>query len=412
MGNHLPRPAPGPYRRLFSAPGATAFTAGSLLARLPMGMSGVSLVLMVAGTRGSYALAGAVSAVGLGVTAVVAPLIARLVDRHGQARIAIPAVALSASASAVLVLCVRREAPDWTLFASYAATSCAPNTGGMARARWSHLYRQDPAARHVANSFEQVADEACFMLGPVLAAFLCTALFPEAGTLAGAALLLSGVLLFCAQRGTQPPTGSGTARGRAPLRTAGMPGVLLTFVCTGVIFGALEVTTLAFAEARGHRGAGGALLALQAAGSCAAGLLLGLRAPAASLPRRFARCTAAMAALTTLPLLARDLPVLACCLFLTGCASAPAMVTGITLVQSLVPEDRLNEGMTLAVTGILTGISAGAAAAGWTAEHLRPGSGYWIPCAAATLAALTARLRAARSESPAPAGRAQQGAGP
>ncbi len=58
-----------PYRRLFRLPGARAFTAGNLIARLPMGMFSVSAVVMIAGTRGSYALAGAVTATGLAATA-------------------------------------------------------------------------------------------------------------------------------------------------------------------------------------------------------------------------------------------------------------------------------------------------------------------------------------------------------
>ena len=72
-----------PYRRLFALPGTRAFTLGNLVARLPMGMFSVSAVIMIAGTRGSYALAGAVTATGLAATAVVAPWTARLVDRYG-----------------------------------------------------------------------------------------------------------------------------------------------------------------------------------------------------------------------------------------------------------------------------------------------------------------------------------------
>ena len=80
---------------------------------------------------------------------------------------------------------MRYGAPDWTLFASYAATATTPNTGGMSRARWAHLLGDDPAALHTANSFEQAADELCFMLGPVLAAFLCTAAVPGGGHAGG-----------------------------------------------------------------------------------------------------------------------------------------------------------------------------------------------------------------------------------
>jgi hypothetical protein len=78
-----------PYGRLFALPGARKRTAGSLLARLPMGMFSVSVVIMVATVHGSYALAGAVTATGLAATAVVGPLTARLIDRYGQSRVAL-----------------------------------------------------------------------------------------------------------------------------------------------------------------------------------------------------------------------------------------------------------------------------------------------------------------------------------
>ncbi len=380
---------PGPYRRLFAVPGARAFTAGNLLARLPMGMFGVSAIVMIAGSRGSYALAGAVTATGLAATAVVAPWTARLVDRHGQARIALPATLIAVLGSLALVLCVRYGAPDWTLFAAYAATATTPNTGGMSRARWAHLLKGRPDALHTANSFEQAADELCFMLGPVLAAVLCGTLFPEAGTLTGAVLLLTGVALFTAQRSTEPPAVR-RAPGRAPLRAPGVRPLLLVCLATGAVFGSMEVVTIAFADGQGHRTAAGAVLALQAAGSCAAGLLYGAVRPAGSARSRLLWCLAAMAALMTLPLLAAALTgsllVLAGALLVAGMATAPTMVTTMTLVQRHTPEGRLNEGMTLAVTGLLGGIACGSATGGWVVEHVSATAGYGVPVAAALTA--------------------------
>lgn len=375
------RRPPGPYRRLFAVPGTRAFTAGNLLARLPMGMFGVSAVVMVAGTYGSYALAGAVTAAGLAVTALVAPWTARLVDRYGQARIAVPAAALAVLGQLALVVCVWREAPAWTLFAAYAATATCPNTGGMARARWARLYRDDPGALHTANSFEQAADELCFMLGPVLAAFLCSALFPQAGTLTGAFLLLTGVLLFTAQRSTEPPPAPRAASG-SPLRAPGMRPLLTVFLATGAVFGSVEVVTLAFVDGP----AAGAVLGLMAAGSCAAGLVHGRVRRSVGL----VACLAAMTALMTLPLLAAagtgSVPAVAVSLLVAGAATAPTMVTGMTRVQRLTPEGRTNEGMTLAVTALLGGIAAGSAGGGWTVEHLGPAAGYAVPLCAAALA--------------------------
>ncbi|WFB86924.1 MULTISPECIES: MFS transporter [Streptomyces] len=390
-----PRRPPGPYRRLLATPGARAFTAGNLLARLPAGMFSVSAVVMIAGTRGSYALAGAVTATGLAATALVAPWTARLVDRYGQARAALPATLVAALGSLALLLCVRWNAPAWTLFAAYAATATTPNTGGMARARWAHLLKGDARALHTANSFEQAMDELCFMLGPVLAAFLCTALFPEAGTLVAVVLLVTGMLLFTAQRSTEPPARP-RPNAKAPLRTPGVPALLVVCLATGGVFGATEVVTIAFADAQGHRAAAGVVLALQAAGSCAAGLLYGALKPAGPAARRLPWCVAAMTALLTLPLLAASLsgslPLLALTLLVAGMATAPTMVTTMTLVQQRTPRDRLNEGMTLAVTGLLGGIACGSAAGGWTVEHVSPAAAYAIPVTAAATALLLALL--------------------
>ncbi|MEU8529029.1 MFS transporter [Streptomyces sp. NPDC048629] len=379
-----PRRSTNPYARLFAVPGAKAFTAGNLVARLPMGMFGVSAVIMIAGRYDSYALAGSVTATGLAATAVVAPWTARLVDRYGQARVAVPATVLSVLGTLSMLLCVRAGAPAWTLFVCAVATATAPNTGGMSRARWAHLHRDDPAARHTANAFEQAADELCFMLGPVLAAFLCSALFPEAGTLVAAALFLGGVLVFAAQRSTEPPVAPRTSAG-SPLRAPGMARLLGVFLATGAVFGSMEVVTLAHVDGP----VAGPVLGLQAAGSCAAGLAYGRVRRSAGLPA----CLAAMTALMTLPLLAAatgSLLALAGALLLAGMATAPTMVTGMSQVQRLTPPSQLNEGMTLAVTALLGGIALGSATGGWTADHVGAVYGFVIPATAAGIALLLA----------------------
>ncbi|MEV6245354.1 MFS transporter [Streptomyces sp. NPDC051742] len=377
-----PKAAPrNPYLRLFTLPGTRAFTAGNLIARLPMGMFGVSAVIMIAAAYDSYALAGAVTATGMAAGALTAPWIARLVDRYGQARIAVPATAYAVLGHLVLLLCVHQRAPLWALFATTALTATAPNTGGMSRARWAHLLKGDQDALHTANSFEQAADELCFMLGPVVAAVLCSALFPEAGTLTAAVLFLGGVLVFAAQRSTEPPIAPRTTAG-SPLRVPGMGALMAVFLATGAVFGSMEVVTLAYVDGP----VAGPVLALQAAGSCAAGLLYGRARRTA----RLRTCLAAMAVLMTLPLLAAStgsLLALAGGLLVAGMATAPTLVTGMALVQRLTPPSQLNEGMTLAVTALLGGIAAGSATGGWAADHAPfPAFGFLAPAAAATLA--------------------------
>ncbi|MFD5436759.1 MFS transporter [Kitasatospora sp. NPDC127067] len=397
-----PRAVLTSYRRLFAAPGAVAFTLTGLLGRLALSMNGVALVVLLSERRGSYGLAGAVSAAGLVAGAVGMPLIGRLVDRYGQARVTVPAALYNAVPLTGLLLCVRLGAPEWTLLLCSAAGSAAPNLGGMARSRWAHLYRDDPAARHLANSFEQALDELCFMAGPVLAMLLCTTLAPEAGLITAGTLGATGALLFAAQRRTEPPLPPAPAQGRepagprhgSPLRVPGLRVLVLTFLATGTVFGATEITTVAYADALGHKASAGLLLALFAAGSCVAGLLFGLLTPRRAPGTRFLLGATAMASVLLLPLAAglggAGLGLLGTALFAAGTATAPTMVTGMTLVQELLPQRQFNEGMAMAVSGIVVGISAGAALAGTVAERAAPGTGYLLPAAAAGLALLIA----------------------
>ncbi|MDY0811974.1 MFS transporter [Kitasatospora purpeofusca] len=395
-----------PYRRLFTRPGTVAFTLAGLLGRLSMSMTGVSLVVLIAERRGSYALAGTVAAAGLVAVAIGMPLIGRLVDRFGQARVTVPAVLYNLVPLCGLLLCVRLGAPDWTLYLCWAAGSAVPNLGGMARARWAHLLRDAPDDRHLANSLEQALDELCFMTGPVLGMVLCTTIAPEAGMLAAGGAGAGGALLFSAQRRTEPPTADRPAvtatatatatvvADRSPLRVPALRVLTLTFLSTGMVFGALDLTTVAYADALGNRPVAGGLLALVAAGSCVAGLVFGTLRPTGPAGARFLRGVAAMAGLLLLPLAAglggAGLALLGVALFAAGTGTAPTMVTGMTLIQELLPQRKLNEAMAIAVSGIMIGISTGSALAGTLAEHAGPGAGYWIPAGAAALALLIA----------------------
>ncbi|BAJ29306.1 MULTISPECIES: MFS transporter [Kitasatospora] len=391
------------YRPVFAAPGTLAFTLSGLLGRLAMAMHGVCVVVLVADRRGSYALAGAVSAVGVLAGAVLLPPLGRLVDRWGQARVAVPAVLATAVPTGALLLCVRSGAPAWTLFPCWALAGSGPDLGGMARARWAHLHRADPAVLHRANALEQALDELCFMAGPVLGMVLCTTVAPEAGLLAAWGLGTVGTLLFAAQRATEPPVGPhrpSPARGLP--RTPGLPALLAVFLAAGVLFGALEVTTLAYADALGRQAAGGGLLALVAAGSCVSGLAFGAVRPRRPAAVRLALGAGAMAALMLLPLAAglagAGLPVLGAALLAAGSGTAPTMVSGMTLAQRLLPAHRLTEGMALVVSAILVGISTGATLGGALAQHTAPGTGYLLPAGAAVLA-LTAAFSLARKQS-------------
>ncbi|MEU3554344.1 MFS transporter [Streptomyces fragilis] len=396
-----PRLVPAPYRRLFAAEGAAAFTGAGFLARLALAMSGVATVVMVSSTHGSYALAGLVTFASLITTLVTMPWLGRLVDRFGQARVAVPAAVWSSAWTAVLVVCAVLRAPAWALIAASVLSTTAPNVGAMARARWAEIHDGDAVAMHRANSFEQVLDEVCFVVGPVLAVGLATSVAPWAGKVCSLVLTLAGTLLFAAQRRTEPPVraaapgSAADGRSTAPLRQPGIQVMTLTFLCTGAVFGSLELVTVAFTESVGHGSLAGVVLGLQAAGSAVSGLLFGVVAWRGGPVRRFLAGVAGMAVLMLPLTFAGGLGALVPLMFLAGAATSPTMITGTGLVQELVPRERLNEGMTLTTTALLGGIALGSAVAGWFVERHGPGHGYALPAVAAVAALAVAAAGAA-----------------
>lgn len=380
-----------PYRRLFSAKGSVGFTSTGFLARLALSMSGVGTVVMVAAMRDSYALAGAVGGASLATTLLTVPLLGRLVDRYGQSRIAVPAAVWSALMSAALVACLSLDAPTWTLFATSILSATAPNVGGMARARWTEIYDGDADSMHVANSFEQVLDEVCFILGPLLAVALAAAVAPEAGRIAPLLLTLVGTILFSAQRSTEPPVqATDPSTRRSPLRNRGLQVMMVVFMFTGSLFGSLEMATVAFTQSLGHGSSAGLVLSLQAIGSAVSGMLFGMLTLRGTSTARFLAGVGGMA-LLMLPLnLAGGMWSLAPLMFLAGMATSPTMITGMGLVMELIPRSQINEGMTLAVTSLLGGIALGSTVAGWSVERFGADSAYVLPSSAALLALLVA----------------------
>lgn len=149
-----------PYAELFQVPGARAFVLAGMLARMPVSMTGIGLITMLAQVHGGYGLAGSVAAVFALATAFCAPQVSRLVDRYGQGRVLPIAALIGGGALLMLLLCTRLQAPSWTLFLFAALAGCMPNMSAMVRARWTELYRGQPKLQ-TAFALESVLDEVC-----------------------------------------------------------------------------------------------------------------------------------------------------------------------------------------------------------------------------------------------------------
>lgn len=381
----------GSYRELFAAPGATAFCAAGFVARLPIAMVGIGIVTMFSQLEGNYALGGALAALFALSYAVLTPLVSRAVDRHGQHRILPAAAAVSAAATLAMLAGVRFGAPTVVLFACAIPAGLMPTIGAMVRARWTELYGGTPRLR-TAFALEAVIDEVCFIVGPVLSVGLSVSVFPEAGPLLGAILLLVGTLTLASLRGSEPPV-----RVRAAdeprvnvLRMPVLLAIIAVMVAMGVVFGVIDVGAVAFTAEQGSPGSATFVLALFATGSALSGLVFGARVGTSAPTRQLLVGTLALAVLLCPLLLANAVPTLAALYFVAGCAISPIMIVATSLTQQIVPADRLTESITLTVAGLGVGVAAGSALVGQVIDRAGAGAGYTVAVGAGALALVCA----------------------
>lgn len=381
------------YLLVLRRPGALRFSSAGLVARLPIAMIGLGIVLLVEAGSGSYALAGTVSAAYMIANALLAIVQGRLLDKVGQGPVlAVASIVFGVSLS---LLTVAVEA-DWPVATWYAAAAVAggtlPQIGSAVRARWSHVLDQ-PAEVQTAYALEAVLDEVCFVLGPILVTVLATTVDPVLGVVAALVTGVVGGLAFAAQRGTAPPVAPRhEARGpRPPMPWRTVVPLVVVTAALGVLFGSIEVTTVAFSEEQGTKAYAGGLLALYALGSLLAGVVTGAmtlrRGPAARV-----RIGAVGMAAAMVPLFLIDsVPLMGLVLLVGGAAIAPTLIATMSLTEASVPRARLTEGMAVMHTGLLAGVAPGAAVAGYVIDHSGASAAYLVPLVAGLVAVVAAQ---------------------
>lgn len=371
------------YLKALSVPGALRFVGPAFLARFPGAMIGIALTLMVSGLYQEYSLAGLVGGCWTVAAAVGAPLVGRLIDRHGQSRVGFPLVVITTSATVGLIICAVNQAHwGWLVVTAAVSGLAGFPMGSLTRSRWSHLLGADPLLQS-AFALESMFDDVAFIAGPTVATIVATAVWPRLGVHPEAAMVLSatilalGVVLFLSQRSTEPPV-KPVERQASAIRIAGVPLVAVVFVGIGVIFGANDITMVAVAEGLGHKAWSGPILGLGSVASMTGALVYGSRAWRMSLVRRFVIGLVCVAGTSLLFLLAFDWWSLIVVSVLSGLAISPSFINGNTLIQRIVPAHNLTEGLTWIGTALLVGIAAGGAVAGRVIDRFGPHSGFWV----------------------------------
>ncbi|MDU0349707.1 MFS transporter [Actinomyces sp. MRS3W] len=384
------------YATILRHPGALSFSLAGLIARFPMSMVGISTILAIQELYGSYSAAGTVSAANVIAVAIGSPILARLVDAHGQTRIMLPATLGSAAALIGLVVAAQAHAPLGLLIATSAlAGLLAGSFGSLVRSRWTTVLTT-PEGVHTAFSLEAAFDEVAFIIGPVLATVLCTspALPPTSGWVAAVVLQLGGGLWFFSQRATEPtphrrtrhrsPASAATSQPeptRPVLRHGAVVAVIAVFLASGAMFGANDVAAVAFATELGMKSASGTVLAAWGVGSFTAALIYGSRSWRYPLWQQFLVGTTALAVGASTLMFAPNLVVLGVLMALTGMAIAPTVTTGNSITQVSVAPSQLTEGLAWVGTAMNVGVSLGSMFAGHAVDAAGSHGGYLLVAA-------------------------------
>ncbi len=364
-------------RLLRHAPARTPFLA-ALIARLPLSMAPIGMLILIQHERSAYGIAGIVTGAYAVGCALGTPVWGRLMDRRGQVGVLLPTGLASATLMILLAVAAVSAAPAAVLIGLAAGSGLAyPPVSPAIRAAWRVVFA-DRAARKVAFALDSTSVELIFVAGPLLLSALLAATPPVVPLIATAALMATGVIAYCrtgAARDSRTRQRAEHARlsatgPRSAVLASGVGAVLAVMLLLSVGFGQLDTSMAATAgKILGSSDRVGILFTAIAGGSTIGGLVYGARDWKVDERRAvpvmmvcFAICLTAMATLMSLGLV--SLYLLLPLLFLTGLSIAPTLIMQQALLDHLSPAHRLNEAQAFLSASNTTGAALGTALAG------------------------------------------------
>lgn len=380
------------YRALLGDRAFAGLLATSVVARMPLGMNSLAILLFMRARTGSFLQAGiAVGAYTL-ANAAAAPIQGRLLDRLHHRRILLCCTLAETSLLLALVLVADAGAGTVVLVAiATLAGAVMPPVSASVRALWPQVV-QGAGTLESAYALDATTQEVIWTLGPVIVG-ACTAIASASAALVlCAAIGLLGTTLFVALPSVR--LGGGPRAQERPeggaMRSPGLRALFASVALLGVMIGALEVGLPALAVHLKMPSASGVLLALLSVGSMAGGLLYGTRGWRLPLPARHAALLGAAAVLIAPLLLAASLPAAIVLTMLAGTACAPVLSCQYSLVEGLAPRGTAAEAFNWHTAALVAGIAGGTAVAGALVEGIGVDASFALACGAVGLGAMLA----------------------
>jgi MFS family permease len=358
------------YAQLLGEPDLRSAILASLIGRLPIGISGLALLLLVQARESSFIDAGLVTSAYLAGLAGIAPLVGRLIDRVGPRPVLLVAGLAYPLALFTLVSALNRQAPLWlVVILSFAAGATLPQVTTCMRT----LYRrrlQDDSLLVTALSLDSVLIELVFIVGPMLVAFFVATSSPAVAVLFGALCAAVGALLITRTPALrdwpiEPPHRQSLL---GALQDSSFRRLLAVLLGYAAVFGLIDIGAASYAHASGHLALAGVILGVMSIGSAAGGLVYGSRPWHLPLTRQFALALVIMgASIAPLAVIANPY-LLSIAALISGVTMAPPLIIQSTIVAKTMRTSQMAEAFTWVTTAMLCGVGIGFACGGTVAE--------------------------------------------
>lgn len=364
-----------------------------LLARSPLGMRPLAVLLFVEHHSESYLTAGLAMGLMTAAQAITGPIWGRLGDSFGTGKMLLSTTVLHVTTGVAFILGVQNHGPlsQVLILSTTFGLTVAP-VGAISRARWSQLLSDRPAVLRSAFALESTVDEAIYIGGPIIAIALAHTAAPVSAVIlsislsavGAAALPLSRVVPLTRDQVTSSQVKN---KGNPSARLLSMPHfhvVLLGYAGIGLFLGVIDVGVVAATERQGAGQYAGYVLAALGVSSLFSALLLGAAPPSMNL--RWLRLISGLhivGVLAFVAIIAPDSPVmLAILMAIAGLAISPTLVLAASTLRLVSPAERVNESFTWASSVITAAMGAGSALGGWIAEAAGPQEAFMLASAA------------------------------
>ncbi|HEX3898681.1 MAG TPA: hypothetical protein VHW74_05870 [Mycobacteriales bacterium] len=381
------------YREVLSQPHVARLMITAMAARLPQGMTGLAVLLLLT-PRFGYGKAGVATGLGVAVSAMSSIVLARAIDRFGARAVLLPSAVIYLAGACLLAALSGSPYAVQLVVCGLIGLASAP-ISSVSRGLWPELLGVDRA--QVLYGLEATAQELVFIVGPAGVALVAGLANAKIALVLSGALGLAGVIGFV----SAPVFGHGARADRGP-RHAGLwrsrvGAYAVVGVCLTVGFSMTEIATVAFVGGQHATTASGVVLAVWSAGSMLGGLVFG--AGSAAVTDRALEISVAIAGVgLVLPVVAPERVALGVILFASGAAIAPALARLYTQMGTAAPVGATTEAFGWLSVGFQVGSSLGAALGGVAVDAIGARATFAVAGSGALIAVLVVRTGRASRE--------------